>query len=136
MCVVYGNLNLDFIPTIEQIQNQLNRKDPTSLYDAIYLAADKLRQSKNLKRTLLVISDSADKNSRHSFSELSKQLKSFDVQIYAVIFDESEMRSFSDITRGGKFRRRISSDDQRASLITKRKDPRSLVDTKRSRAPN
>jgi Ca-activated chloride channel homolog len=105
-----GNLNLDFIPTIEQIKNQLNRKDPTSLYDAIYLAADKLRQGKNLKRTLLVISDSADKNSRYSFSELSKKLKSFDVQIYAVIFDESEMKNFSDITRGDKFRRIVSND--------------------------
>jgi len=103
-----GNLNLDFIPTIEQIQNYLKRSEPTSLYDAIYLAADKLRASKNLKRALLVISDSADHKSRHSFSDL--QLKTFDVQIYAVIFDESNVWSYSDITRGGKRRKRISND--------------------------
>jgi len=48
----------------------LKRSEPTSLYDAIYLAEEKLRASKNLKRTLLVISDSADHNSRHSFSLL------------------------------------------------------------------
>ena len=104
-----GNLALDFIPTKEQIQNNLKRSDPTSLYDAVYLAADKLRTSKTPKHTLLIISDSANQNSRYSFSDLSKQLKTLDVQIYAVIFDESEMRSYSDITRSGK-PRRISSE--------------------------
>ena len=104
-----GNLNLDFIPTVEQIRKDLKRSEPTSLYDAIYLAADKLRESKNLKRTILVISDSADHNSQHNFSVLSNRLKSFDVQVYAVIFDEREMWSYSDITRGER-RRRISGD--------------------------
>ncbi len=104
-----GNLNLDFVPTVEQIQNNLKRSEPNSLYDAIYLAANKLRESKNLKRTLLVISDSADHNSRHSFSDLSKQLKTLDVQIYALVFDEAEMWTYSDITRGKK-RSRLSND--------------------------
>ncbi len=113
-----GNLNLDFIPTVEQIQNNLKRSEPTSLYDAIYLAADKLRASKNLKRTLLVISDSADHNSRHSFSDLSKQLKTLDAQIYAVIFDEREMWTYSEITPGrGSRRRRISGDASRLDRV-------------------
>lgn len=103
-----GNLNLDFIPTVEQVQNNLKRSEPTSLYDAVYLAADKLRESKTPKHTLLIISDSANQNSRYSFSDLSKKLKTLDVQIYAVIFDESEMRSYSDITRRGKPRRILS----------------------------
>ena len=104
-----GNLNLDFIPTVEQIQKNLKRSEPTALYDAIYLAADKLRESKNLKRTILVISDSADHHSHHSLSELSDQLKSFDAQIYAIIFDEREMSSYLDITRGEQ-RQKISGD--------------------------
>ena len=103
-----GNLNLDFIPTAEQIRKNLSGSEPNSLYDAIYLAADKLREGKNLKRTILVISDSADHQSHHSFSELSKHLKSFDVQVYAVIFNEREMWSYSNIT--GEPRQRISSD--------------------------
>ena len=112
-----GNLNLDFIPTVEQIQNNLKRSEPTSLYDAIYLAANKLRESKNLKRTLLIISDSADHNSRRNFSDLSKQLKTLDVQIYAVIFDESKIWSYSDITRNGKRRKRISNDASQLDRI-------------------
>lgn len=104
-----GYLNLDFVPTAGQLQTSLKRAEPRSLYDAIYLAAARLRESKNLKRALLVISDSADHGSEHSFSDLSKQLKSFDAQVYSVIFDEREMWNYSDITRGEK-RKRISGD--------------------------
>ena len=110
----YGSLNLNFIPTVEQIEKNLTfgekTREPNSLYDAIFAAASKIRESKSQKKTILIISDGADHNSRHSFSDLSKQLKSFDVQIYALIFDEREMWAFSDITRGGNRRGRISGD--------------------------
>jgi VWFA-related protein len=110
----YGSLNVEFIPTAEQIEKNLSvpakTRVPNSLYDAIYAAANKLRESKSLKRTILVISDSADHNSRHNFSDLSRQLKSLDVQIYAVIFDESEMWDYSDITQNMERRGRISND--------------------------
>lgn len=105
-----GALKTDFVPTVEQIEKQVDSREPNSLYDAIYAAADKLRTSRNLKRTLLVISDSADHNSRYSFSDLSKELKTLDMQIYAVIFDEAEMWAYSDITQGGERRKRISGD--------------------------
>jgi Ca-activated chloride channel homolog len=84
-----GALKTDFVPTAEQLAKQMDSREPNSLYDAIYVAADKLRASRNLKRTLLIISDSADHQSRHSFSDLSAQLKTLDVQVYAVIIDES-----------------------------------------------
>lgn len=108
-----GNSQLDFIPTVEQIQNNLKKNDPRSLYDAIYTAADKLRESQNSKRTLLVISDSADHRSRHSFADLSKQLKTLDVQIYAVMFDEADIWNYSDLTRSGERRGKISGDASR-----------------------
>ncbi len=111
-----GSLTLDFIPTPAQIEKNLTAgvktREPNSLYDAIYAAADKIRQSRSQKKTILIISDGADHNSRHGFSELSKQLKSLDAQIYAVIFDEREMWGYSDITgAGGEGRRRRISND-------------------------
>ncbi len=110
----YGSLNLDFIPTVEQIEKNLNfgekTREPNSLYDAVFAASGKLRESKTQKKTLLIISDGADHNSRHSISDLSKQLKSFDVQIYAVIFDESQLWNYSDITGGDNRREKISGD--------------------------
>jgi Ca-activated chloride channel family protein len=113
----YGSLTLDFIPTVEQIEKNLSfgekMREPNSLYDAIYAAANKIRESPSRKKTILIISDGADHNSRHSFSDLSKQLKSLDVQIYAVIFDESVMWNYSDITSGGNRRQRVSADANR-----------------------
>ena len=104
-----GYLNLDFVPSSEQITKNLKPAEPRSLYDALYLAADRLRASVNLKRVLLVISDSADHQSRHDFADVTKQLKTFDVQVYAVIFDESQMWKYGDVT-SGKPRRRIYDD--------------------------
>ena len=105
-----GSLSVDFVPTIEQLEKNLpDRREPNSLYDAIYLAAGKLRQSPNLKRTLIVISDSADHGSRHSFSDLSKNLKNLDAQVYAVIFDEDNPY-YRDVTLDGNQRRPFSRD--------------------------
>ena len=107
-----GSLTLDFVPTEEQVRVNLAGKfsEPNSLYDAIYAAGSKIRTSKNLKRTLLIITDSADHHSKRSFSELENEFKSFDVQIYAVIWDETKAFSYSDVNKGRKQRRYSSSD--------------------------
>jgi Ca-activated chloride channel family protein len=118
-----GSLSLDFIPTVEQVENQISpaakRDQPTALYDAIYAAAAKLRSDRNLKRTLLVISDSADHQSRHSFPDVLKTLKNFDVQVYAVILDSESKWKYSDVTVSGKNRKPATRDANaydRASL--------------------
>ena len=108
-----GSLTLDFVPTAEQVKTNLSGKfsEPNSLYDAIYAAGNKIRVSRNLKRTLLIITDSADHHSKHSLSELESEFKSFDAQIYAVIWDEAKQFSYSDIIReGGRRRNRILRD--------------------------
>lgn len=95
-----GSLKLDFIPTVEQLEKHLPQsREPNALYDAIYLASDKLRESRNLKRTLLIISDSVDHQSRHNFGEISRKLKSSDVQVFAIVFDEESRFSYGEITR-------------------------------------
>lgn len=97
-----GSLKLDFIPTVEQMETHLPQsREPRALYDAIYHSAERLRTSRNLKRVLLIISDSADHQSRHSFSDITNKLKSFDAQVFAVVFDENSRFSYGEITRGG-----------------------------------
>lgn len=105
-----GSLSVDFVPSFEHLEKNLPaRREPTSLYDAIYAAAARLRESGNPKRTLVVVSDTADHGSRHSFSDLSKSLKNLDVQVYAVIFDENDPY-YRDVTVGGNRRRPLLSD--------------------------
>lgn len=107
-----GSFTSDFVPTVGQVTTNLTGISavPNSLYDAIYASAARLRTSKNLKRTLLVITDSADDHSRHSFSDLVDEFKKFDVQIYAVIWDQSRQVSYTDVIRDGIPRTKVSSD--------------------------
>jgi Ca-activated chloride channel homolog len=85
-----GSLVLDFIPTLEQVQTNLPLgppKGPTSLYDAVYLAAGKIRESTQPKRALLIISDGEDHNSERSYTEVRNRIRGFDVQIYSISID-------------------------------------------------
>ncbi len=107
-----GSLMTDFIPTVEQLNTNLSGKysDPNALYDAIYLATEKIGKSRNYRRILLVITDSTDHYSEHKFGDILKQLKTLDTQIYAVLWDEAAEWRFTDITRNGSPRTKVSSD--------------------------
>ena len=82
-----GSVASDFVPTANQVLDHLasvKPGGPASLYDAVYIAADRLRKGRNLKRTLLIVSDGEDENSRTSYQELRNRLRDFDLQIYAI----------------------------------------------------
>lgn len=107
-----GSLMTDFIPNAEQLNKNLagRYREPNALYDAIFAANEKLKKSRNLKRVLLIITDSADHHSEHRETDIINQLKTLDTQIYAVLWDESEDWRFRDITRNGESRTKVSSD--------------------------
>lgn len=109
-----GSLVLEFVPDSDQLGRHLaspEKREPRSLYDALYLAAEKLRSRKNAKKTLLVITDAADHSSRRSFNELRQELRKFDVQVFAIVLDETSDRfsSYIDITKNSE-RPQILSD--------------------------
>ncbi|HET6671512.1 MAG TPA: VWA domain-containing protein [Pyrinomonadaceae bacterium] len=82
-----GSVTAEFVPTAAQVLDHLasvKPGGPASLYDAVYLAADRLRKSRNLKKTLLIVSDGEDESSRTTFKELRNRLREFDVQVYAL----------------------------------------------------
>jgi Ca-activated chloride channel family protein len=82
-----GSVRAEFVPTAAQVLDHLasvKPGGPASLYDAVYLAADRLRKSRNLKKTLLIVSDGEDESSRTTFKELRNRLREFDVQVYAL----------------------------------------------------
>lgn len=124
-----GSLSLDFVPDNDQLNRHLaspEKREPRSLYDALYLAAQKLRSQKNPKKTLLVITDAADHHSRRSFNDLRDELRKFDVQVYAIMLDESSDRfsSYIDITKDRETSKHLSdatpSDRAALSSITLR----------------
>ena len=83
----YGSVNTGFIPSWEQLTDHLKfvkPGGPSAFYDAVYLATQRLQNTHNLKKALLVISDGRDENSQHSYKELRNRLRTFDAQIYAI----------------------------------------------------
>jgi len=104
----------DFIPTVEQLERHMT--DPAtrrvrSLYDAVDFASDRIQTSRHQKRMLLIISDSADHQSRHSFSQLRDKLVTFRSEVYAIVVDDpSNEIGYADITHNGQPRYPYSSD--------------------------
>lgn len=99
-----GSLTTDFVPTNEQIQTNLSDIKPTtpnSLYDAIFAASQKIRERKNSKQVLLVLTDGEDHASHHSLKELRLHLRSVNLPVYTVAFHDENRRQwgYSDVHR-------------------------------------
>lgn len=77
----------DFTSRSENIQNDISITAPkgrTALFDAIYLGLEKIREGRNDKKALIIITDGEDNRSRYNFSEVKEFAKESDVQIYVI----------------------------------------------------
>jgi Ca-activated chloride channel family protein len=77
----------DFTTSADRLLGHLTfvaPKKSTALYDAVYLAVEKVAQGRHSKKALLVISDGQDNQSRYSYKELRKRVKEADVLIYTI----------------------------------------------------
>jgi Ca-activated chloride channel family protein len=77
----------DFTTDISRLQNHLiftPAKGMTALYDAVYLALEKVDEGSNPKKALLMITDGEDNRSRYTFGNVREFVKESDVQIYAI----------------------------------------------------
>ena len=62
----------------------MSAKGSTSLYDAVYLALEKMGRAENPRKALLIISDGEDNRSRYSFSEVKRFAAEKDVKIFSI----------------------------------------------------
>lgn len=73
---------------IESGLNQLQRGDETALYDAIYLASERLTQTKNdagRRRVIVVITDGVDTAKRSRYSQALEEAQRAGAMIYSII---------------------------------------------------
>jgi Ca-activated chloride channel family protein len=85
-----------FTTSVEELQTRLMytaAKGRTALLDAIYRGLSEMRNARNTKRALLIISDGGDNHSRYNESDVRAFVKESDVQLYAVgIYEPSGAR--------------------------------------------
>ena len=90
----------EFTSDVSQIQNRLvykPAKGSTTLYDAVYLGLEKMKQGHNPKKAILLITDGEDTRSRYSLVNVRNAVKESDVQIYAIGIVNSY---YSDFAQG------------------------------------
>lgn len=93
----------DFTTSGDSILGKLMFVNPhgsTALYDAAYLAVEKVQQGRHSKKALLIISDGQDNNSRYTYKELRSRVKEADVQIYSIGITDPVNDSLAGFGRG------------------------------------
>jgi len=135
--VSFGNraeLTSGFTSNIEELQGQMMSVRPkgrTALLDAIFLGIGQMKNARNRKRALVVISDGGDNHSRNDEARIRSDLKEADCQLYAMgIFDDHDMKrtreermgpallsEFAELTGGRVFP--VSSLDELSDVAAK-----------------
>ncbi len=100
-----ADLVIKFTTALEEIQNRLTftqSKGKTALLDAVYLGLHEMKNAKNPRKALLIISDGGDNNSRYTETEVKNLVREADVQIYAMgIFEPTSTRGRTSEEMGG-----------------------------------
>ncbi len=125
-------LRADFTKSVEDIQGKLVYTVPqgsTAMLDAIYMGVSKMKDARNSKKALLIISDGGDNHSRYTENEIKAMVKEADVQIYSIgIFSPNPtqqeeiagpalLTDISQVTGGRLFT--ISNPNELADVATK-----------------
>jgi len=75
------------VADLEQSIGTVKPGGMTALIDTVYLGLNRMKEARQPRRALLILSDGIDNQSRYSESELLRVALEADVQIYTVIFD-------------------------------------------------
>ena len=125
-------LRADFTHSVEEVQAKLVYTVPqgsTALLDAIYMGISKMKDARNAKKALLIISDGGDNHSRYTENEIKAMVKEADVQIYSIgvftsgatqpeeVAGPAMLTSISEVTGGRMFT--INNPNELADVATK-----------------
>jgi Ca-activated chloride channel family protein len=125
-------LRADFTKSVEEVQGKLVYTVPegrTALLDAIYMGVSKMKDARNAKKALLIISDGGDNHSRYTEHEIKSMVKEADVQIYSIgiftagatqpeeIAGPALLTEISDVTGGRMFT--LNNPNELADVATK-----------------
>jgi Ca-activated chloride channel family protein len=88
-----AKLSVGFTADTGKIQDALKAAKPgglTAMLDAIHVALREMKNAKNSRKTIVIISDGGDNNSHYKAAEIESLVREADVQIYAMgVFEPS-----------------------------------------------
>jgi Ca-activated chloride channel homolog len=82
-----AELIVSFTKHTEEIESKvtsLESRGLTALLDAVYMGLREMKNAKNPRKALLIISDGGDNNSRYTSEEIKDLVREADVQIYSM----------------------------------------------------
>ncbi len=86
-----AKVSVGFTSRTEDIQNALKASQPgglTAMLDAVKLALSEMKEAKNSRKAIVIISDGGDNNSKYTSSQIEALVRQANVQIYAMgVFD-------------------------------------------------
>jgi Ca-activated chloride channel homolog len=98
-------LAIPFTQNAEAIYHHIARTKAmgrTSLLDAIHMALNQMKNAKNLRKAIVIVSDGGDNRSRYTESEIKNAMREGDVQVYAMgIFDPDDSPKRTPEERNG-----------------------------------
>jgi VWFA-related protein len=88
-----ARLSVGFTAHTEEVQNALQKVQPgglTAMLDAINLGLREMKNARNSRKAIVIISDGGDNHSRYTAAEIESLVRKADVQIYAMgVFEPS-----------------------------------------------
>jgi len=80
-------ITADFTTDVSKLENKLLFTPPkgmTAMYDGVYIGVEKLKESSNPKKALLLITDGGDNHSHYTFQNIKDFIKEQDLQIFVI----------------------------------------------------
>ncbi len=100
----HAQLSEDLSTDITRLQNRLAFspvEGKTALFDAVYLALERIRHARNSRKALVLITDGEDNHSRYSSQNIRDFLREADVQVFAIRI-ETYLGAFRPAGRSGR----------------------------------
>jgi Ca-activated chloride channel family protein len=87
-------LSLAFTQNSAEVQKRIVHAKPlgrTALFDAIHLALTQMKNARNLRKAIVILSDGGDNHSRHKETETKRAIWEADVQVFTMgILDKND----------------------------------------------
>lgn len=122
-------LQIDFTTDFREVARSVGLLEPkgtTALYDAVYLALEKIRHASRSRKAIIVLSDGQDNHSRYEYEDVRRLAEEADATIFSVALpgiwgsdDELEvagrrvLRELADSTGGNFYVPNSASDLER-----------------------